>query len=295
MKTIRFDLLHIPQIKEGLTLALGEFDGLHVGHQKLLLTAAYEASFDSGILLFAAHFPGKGNDVLTSIDDRISLLSSSKVDYAYVLEEKETIYQMEAEDYIHQVLLPLGTKQVVVGEDYRFGKDGKGDIALLGRYFKVIVVPFASLGGSKVATRRIKEVIKEGKVEEARNLLGHPYTIKGKTVRGKHLGSSIGFPTLNLDLSENYVIPKYGVYFAIAYFKGRYYKSLVNIGVRPTVDGDSLSVEAYLFGYEGTGDYGFTCYLDLLSFHRPEKKFASLEALQAQIEKDKAWALSLHD
>ena len=293
MDIIRFNRNNMPSPSNGLTLALGEFDGLHIGHRSLVLLAAYQASSYSGILLFANHYKGKGNKFLTSIDDKLDLLKTDRLDYAYVLEEDDSIYELSPEEFIKEILLPLGTKKVVVGPDYRFGKMAKGDIELLKRYFEVIVVPFVEINGHKVSSSLIKEELAKGKVEEAKEELGHPFSIKGKTKEGAHIGRGIGFPTLNLDFDPNYVLPKRGVYFALAYFKGRYYKAIVNVGIKPTVGGTSPSIEAYLFGYEGTDDYGYSLHLGFIRFRREEIKFASLEDLQKQIESDKEWAMKL--
>lgn len=294
MEILRFRLGKLPAPKPGLTLALGGFDGLHKGHASLLLSCAYEASGDAGVLLFSKPFPGKEKEHLTSIEQRLSLLKRHRLDVAYI-EEDEDVFALEAEEFIEKVLLPLGTKKVVIGPDYRFGAKAKGDEALLRKHFEVIVVPFVSEGGEKVATSLIKTKLKEGTIEEANALLGHPYSLKGKTVLGHQVGRTIGFPTLNLETEVNQFLPKIGVYFCLAYFKGRFFKSIVNVGNNPTVGKRPLTIEAYLFGYDGEDDYGFTLSIDFLHYLREEKRFSSLEELKAQIEKDKALALSLED
>ena len=294
MEIRRFTLNHLPAPRKGLTLALGGFDGVHKGHASLLLSCAYEASGESGVLLFSNPFPGKEKEHLTSIEQRLSLLEHHRLDAAYI-EEDEDVFALEPEEFIKRVLLPLGTTKVVIGPDYRFGAKAKGDEALLRKYFDVIVVPFVYEGSNKVATSLIKTKLKDGKIEEANGLLGHPYSLSGKTVLGHQLGRTIGFPTLNLEPAPHQFLPKPGVYFCLAYFKGRFFKSIVNVGNNPTLGDRPITIEAYLFQYDGSEDYGFTLSLNFLHYLREEKKFSSLEELKDEIEKDKAFALSFSD
>ena len=296
MDIIRFTLDKLPEPTPGLTLALGEFDGVHLGHRRLLLEAAMSGSGPAGVLLFALPFPGKGEKVLMTLEDKLVELGKDNVDVVYVLEGGEEVFGLSPEAFIETVLKPLGTKEVVVGPDYRFGKDAQGDVELLKQHFKVLLVPFATIDEEKISTSAIRRFLKEGDVEKARRYLGRPYRIKGKTVPGKKLGRTLGFPTLNLSAESPYQLPGDGVYLALAFFKGRFFRAIVDIGNKPTVSSNNgRTVEAHLLGYEGNEDYDFTLYLEFLAFRRKEMAFASQEELIEQLKKDKAWALSYDD
>ncbi|MBQ9457325.1 MAG: riboflavin biosynthesis protein RibF [Bacilli bacterium] len=299
MDIIGFDLRKMPKPKKGLTLALGDFDGFHRGHRALLVDALFASDDYCGVLLFSQPFPGKGDYFLSSVADRLKWMGREPLDYAYVYQGDASVYQLSPVEFIEKILVPLGTVKVVCGEDYHYGKGGKGDIELLKKYFEVKVVPFVMDGDRKISTSYIKQHISRGEMEAAKRLLGRPYGIVGKTVQGNRLGRNIGFPTLNLHCDFPYLYPKSGVYFCLAYFKGRYYKAMVNVGNNPTVgQGLPKTVEAHLLhyvNYDAHDDYGFTLYLDFIQMLRPEMKFDGLSALAAQLQKDKAAVEAIED
>ncbi|MCR5348205.1 MAG: riboflavin biosynthesis protein RibF [Bacilli bacterium] len=285
MEVYRFDLDHLPPCSPGLSLALGNFDGFHKGHQSLFVKTALDASSNSGALIFETPF-GNG-PFLSSSEDKKRYALSSRLDSLYVLSGKE-VYSLSAEEFIRRVLLPLGTKRVVVGEDFRFGKDRSGDVSLLKEYFDVDVVPFCLHKGVKVSSRSIKELLSLGQVEEAAELLGKPYEVSGIVAEGFHNGRKIGYPTLNLSLTYDYVLPMAGVYCGVVYVSGVAYRAMVNVGTNPTLGLlDKPIVEAYLLDYEGEC-YGKLAYCAFLRFLREERKFGSLEELKAQLEIDEA-------
>ena len=290
MDIIRFDINHLPKKEEGLALALGNFDGVHRGHERLFIETRLDARGPSAVLFlepsyYALAYP-EHNAVLTSIEDKIRYARLLGLEKAYVLEADMGIYSMAPQEFIDKVLKPLGTSLILVGEDFSFGKSAEGKVKDLQKEIPVKVVPFVEEDGKKISSRDIRVYVEEGQVDEATRRLGHPYEIAGKVVSGFHRGTGLGFPTLNLELSAPYLLPKHGVYGGIAYLGSLPYKALINVGVSPTFgDLPKPRVEVHLLEYEGDA-YGKLCYLDFLFYVREEKKFASKEELRGQIEKD---------
>lgn len=295
MEVTRFGYLNPPSSEGGETLCLGNFDGVHRGHQSLLVKGRLEGQGPLTVLLFSSspglYLPFKwGDDVLTSLDDKLRYLNLLKVEKAYVVEVDAGFFALSKDEFIQNVLLPLKPSCLVVGEDYRFGKGALGSIEDLRKNFKVILAPEEKDDqGHKISSSSIKINVKEGKIEKAVSLLGHPYTLKGKVVEGFHNGSKIGFPTLNLELSAPYVLPPYGVYGGLCYVYGKPYKAMVNVGDNPTVGRlKNPIVEAHLLDF-GQDVYGKTVYLDLLFEGRGEIKFDSLDLLKEQLNNDIVW------
>lgn len=298
METIRFSLNNLPEKKDNLTLALGTFDGFHKAHYKLALNARFETTSYSGILFFSASpenylARNKSKNVLTSLDDKIRYASKVGLDYAYVIDVDSSFFSLTPIEFINKILLPLGVTSVVVGEDFRFGKNGAGDVDLLRKYFKVYCLKIEKLDGVKISSSNIKEYIEEGEVKKAWKFLGHPYEISGYVIKGFHNGHKIGFPTLNISLKDNYVLPLNGVYFGLCYCLGIPYKALINVGNNPTIGKlNKPLVEVHLLDFN-KDLYNDFVYVSFLEFERKEIKFNSLEELKKQIENDKKWALSL--
>ena len=291
-----------PIIKNA-TLLLGDFDGVHLGHQSLVKKAK---EFDEpiGALLFDVDpvfflDNGKTKKVLSSLEERIELLSSYGVEIFYVIASYgvEIFYvihttkeflSLSPEDFMKDVLLPLKPARLIVGSDYRFGKRAQGDAETLKNLFEVEVVSLLQDNGSKIASRDIKTKIEEGDIEKATSLLGHPFQITGIVQEGFHNGRKIGFPTINLALEVPYVLPRSGVYLSKVTLEGKTYSAITNVGTNPTV-GELLEpiVESHLDGFEGES-YGKEASILFYAYLREETKFASLEDLGLQLEKDMA-------
>lgn len=273
----------------GLSLALGNFDGFHKGHQRLLLEAKFHGLY-SGVLLFdppPSSFLSPGPSLM-GLDDKERFASSMGIDYCIVLKTNKDFVSMPPDSFLAEVIDKIGPESLVVGEDFRFGQGAKGDVSSLKRKYKTYVCKLLSDSSGKISTSRIKGLLLEGKVKEAWGLLGHPYEIRGKTVKGLQNGRKIGFPTLNLSLPLPYVLPKEGVYAGICYLGGMPYKAMINVGDNPSVDGPhEKHVEVHLLGYSGSDDYDKTAYVDFLCRVRDERKFASLGELKEQLKEDK--------
>lgn len=292
MEIIHLDLNKQFSRIDGLTLALGTFDGFHKAHAKLAYKARLESSSSSGILLFSTSpelflSRNKSKEVLTSLDDKIRYISKVGLDYCFIIDVTQAFFDLTPVEFIEKVLIPLGVKTCVTGKDYSFGKFGKGDIYLLQKYFKVFALDIEYIGDEKISSSLIKEFIKQGDVRKAFRFLSHPYEIYGLVKEGFHNGRNIGFPTINISFDSPYVMPKNGVYFGLTYVNGIPYKSMINVGNNPTVGKlEKPIIEAHLLNFD-QDIYNKHVYISFLSFLRDEKKFASLEELKIQLEKDK--------
>lgn len=290
METIRFNLggtiPHIP----GLSLALGTFDGFHKAHQKLLIESKLHGLY-SGVLLFSVPPEDilKGpSPCLMGLEDKIRLLSSFGLDYCLVIEATPELFALSKTEFMDQVLDPIGMDSLVVGEDFRFGYRAEGMVKDLKTRYKTYVCPLLGDENGKISSTRVRQLLLEGDVRGAWKLLVRPYEIKGIGVKGKQNGGKIGFPTMNLQLSENYLLPKNGVYAGIGFVLGKPYKAMINVGDNPSIGSDiPRHIEVHLLGYPNEDTYGLTCYLGFLYFVREEKKFASLDELKKQLEIDK--------
>ena len=274
------------------SLLLGDFDGVHLGHQSLVKKAK-EYSEEIGALLFDVDpvfflDNGKTKKVLSSLEERIELLSSYGVSIFYVIHTTKEFLSLSPEEFMKDVLLPLKPARLIVGSDYRFGKMAKGDAECLKSLFAVEVVTLLEDSGNKIASRDIKTLIEEGDLTKANVLLGHPFKINGTIKEGFHNGRKIGFPTINLSLAVPYVLPRNGVYLSKVILDGKTYPAITNVGTNPTVgELSEVIVESHLDGFEGEA-YGKQASILFYAYLREENKFADLDALGHQLEKDMA-------
>ena len=282
------------QIKEEKvgTLLLGTFDGVHRGHQRVILEARLDGFDPLAVLLFEEP-PSfilpihKRKEVLTSLEDKLSYFALNGVEIAYILTPSKDYYAMIKEEFLTKVLLPLKPSLLVFGEDYRFGKGAEGTPSYLREFFSLKEVPLFCINGEKASTQTIGNYLEAGEIEKANFMLGHYYAVKGKIIPGFHNGKKMGFPTMNLSLNASYLLPKPGVYFSIAWLEGKPYRAITNVGKNPTIGLlKENRIETHLLGYDEES-YGKEIEVDFLSFMRDEEKFASLDELEAQLKKDK--------
>ena len=290
MKLKRFDQNNLPKNEKPISIVLGYFDGIHLGHQFLIENACKTAKFETVLMTFSkpvASFLNKEKSpaILTSLDDRFRIVSKKGIGNFYVFEIDEKFVNLSPVEFV-EILQKMNVKEVYCGTDFRFGKNREGTPELLGKYFNTKVVDLLLENGQKVSARDIKYLLTQGNVKEANRLLGHNFMMSGAVVHGLGLGRKIGFRTMNMKLAESYVIPKYGVYKTIAYIDGIPHRSVTNVGVKPTVDSsDVVSIEIHVENY-AEENYSETIQLEFLDFVRPEMKFSSLEELKKQIESD---------
>ena len=290
MKTILLDYRKPTERFDALSICLGYFDGVHLGHQTLIKYARKNAKHILGLLTFSKPIStlvdnGKIHEVLTSLDDRFKIISKLGVDYYFVTQVDKEFTKLSDLNFI-EMLKKMNVKEIFVGKDFRYGAKAAGTISTLKDYFDVEVIDIENVGGEKVSTQRIGNLILQGNIGLANDLLGHNYSVVGTIVEGTHIGTQIGFPTLNLELTDNYVLPKFGVYKTICYIDNVPHVSITNVGVKPTVsDKNKPGIEVHLKDFKGEIK-GDVVNLEFLKFIRPEMKFSSLEELKAQIAMD---------
>jgi riboflavin kinase / FMN adenylyltransferase len=284
-------------------LAIGYFDGIHTGHRRVIQRAidlAKEKELASAVMTFHPHpreVLGQSGytSYLTPIQDKLELLERMGVEIAYIVQFDIPFSSVYPEDFIHEFLVPLGARQIVVGFDFTFGYRGKGTVFTLkehaeGCYGLDVISPITRFG-EKISSTVIREYLYSGKVGEANEFLGRPYAIKGNVVHGEKRGRTIGFPTANIAPGEPYLIPRTGVYGVRAYCGGESYYGVMNIGIKPTFEHEKKekSLEAHLFHFDGDL-YGKEMKVEFLFFIREEQKFAGVDQLVAQIQKDAEYA-----
>lgn len=291
MKTILLDLENIQPFETKTSICLGNFDGVHIGHQKVITQAVLDASGEVAVLTFDTPLGElidgrKAKQVLTSVSDRFRIIHRLGADYLLVLHLEPRLLAMSPMEFIDGVLKKLNIDQLFVGEDFRFGKDRAGDVEMLAKHLPTHVIPLVDVQHQKVSSSHITTLIKQGDIVKANELLGRHYQMHGTIVEGLHNGKTIGFPTANLKLSAPYVIPRFGVYKTVCYIDGFPHLSLTNVGIHPTIQQlDMPSIEVHIPNYEGE-DYGKTMYLEFIAFLRPEKHFGSIDELKEQIARD---------
>lgn len=301
MHTIH-SLDEMSSISQPLHLALGVFDGVHVGHQAVIKdavdTAAQEGGV-AGVLTFEPHpirvlAPQKApRRILASIQHKEDLLAALGVEVLIVIPFTESFAQQEACDFLEQMMGSTPhLKTLAMGEDWKFGHQRGGDVQLLqqfGEKFGVTVKSAQSvmLDGERVSSTRIRQAIRDGNMDAVAAMLGREYTVLGTVIHGRQLGRTIGFPTANLRV-YNEQLPPDGVWAVeVTLTNGETYPGAGNLGMRPTVEGEGGDrlLEVHLLDYEGDL-YGHNMEVRFLEYVRGEKKFASLDELQAQIQKD---------
>ena len=278
--------------------ALGFFDGVHLGHGCLLTACrelADELGVQAGVVTFSSHpdtlILGKTPGLINTLEDRDTLLREKyHMDSVLSLPFDRTMMETPWQEFFLRLVEAHSAAGIVCGEDFRFGFRGEGNgekllTACRELGIPCIVVPQLNLGGLRVSSTHIRNLIEMGLMEHAIHFLGHPHIITGRVVHGHQLGRRLGFPTANLLLPEGLVVPKFGVYACRCLVDGVRYPTVTNVGTRPTVAGVGVTIESWILGYEGDL-YDREITLEFLKFLRPEIKFPGLEDLQAAVLAD---------
>lgn len=292
------------EIKPGLLksacLALGFFDGVHPGHEVVIRKAverAHALGATPAVVTFKEHprslTLGKSPPLLTLIDRRLELFEGLGIEAALVLSFTEELCRLDPEDYVRTVLVEcMGAKSLSVGFNHRFGRNRVGDPELLRKLglkfgFDVNVAPEIIIDGAPVSSSRIREAITNGQMEEATKLLARPYAIGGAIEHGDGRGKQIGFPTANINVPEEQVMPEIGVYAcAVRMPGGVRLPAVINIGRRPTFgEGKPVTTEVHVLDFDGNL-YGKQLTVELLHYVRSEKKFSGIDELKEQIARD---------
>jgi riboflavin kinase/FMN adenylyltransferase len=291
----------------GGALAIGNFDGVHLGHRELLRKARERSDVGgagAGVLTFEPHpakvlGPGMAPHLLTPLDRKLALIAETGLDVAVVQPFDADFARIPAQDFVDLLLLgKLGVKDVVVGQDFSFGKDRRGRTEQLGLWLRaggahLWVVPTVEVDGLTVSSTRIRELVLEGRMEAAARLLGRPYDLEGTVVPGVGRGRTLGFPTANV-VPANEVIPPNGVYAVRVTSPAGVFAGAANLGRKPTFgEGLPFAVEVHLIGYPGGSLVGQHLRVAFLVRLREEMRFPSAAALVEQIGRDVAVAAKI--
>ena len=274
--------------KEPLTIAIGNFDGVHLGHKTLIHEVMHYNDTKSAVLTFHPHPLKVLRDVefqeIMILSEKIYYLNETGLDYMFVARFDEAFYTLGVDAFI-SFLKQIGVKRVVVGRDFRFSYHAKGSVHDLEKHFIVVVMDDYKKESIRISTTYIKDLIYASKLEEARALLGRDYQITAKVIKGSQIGHTLGFPTANL-LYGHYVLPRNGVYYVNVKYKEKLYKGALNIGYNPSINYSTKKrVEVHLLDFNGNlYDEELTIYFK--KFLRPELKFHSREALIEQLKTD---------
>lgn len=295
------DIEHLPEFKNAV-LTIGTFDGVHEGHKVILREVVQHAKAMNGesvLLTFEPHprkllFPDQPLGIITPLEQKLELITETGIDHIVIVPFTKAFAALSAQEYVaHFMVGKFHPGCIIIGHDHRFGNDRKGDIDMLKQFallykYELVEIPAQLIDDAAVSSTKIRNAITSGHVEDAAHMLGRPYTLTGTVMHGDKLGRTIGYPTANLQPSDpEQIIPAIGIYAIQAKHGGQLYNAMLSIGYNPTVtDKKELRIEANIF------DFDKEIYGDELTFFfikrlRDEQKFESLEALKAQLHRDK--------
>jgi riboflavin kinase/FMN adenylyltransferase len=291
---------------EKTIVTIGTFDGIHIGHQKILKNLIRTANKEGKKSVLLTFFPHprmvlqKENKILllNTIKEKSGLLEKMGLDYLIIHPFSREFSRLTALDFVRDILVnKLNTSRLIIGYDHHFGKNREGNIHQLKEYsllydFKVEEIPAQDIDDVSVSSTKIRTALKDGNLKTANNYLGYHYMLNGTVVSGKKLGGTIGFPTANIEIKEPYkLIPKTGVYIIRTYINTILYTGMMNIGFNPTVLGKHQTIEAHLFDFN-EDLYGKEIMIEFIYFLREEHKFESVKELVIQLNIDKENAIS---
>ncbi|HEY4554547.1 MAG TPA: bifunctional riboflavin kinase/FAD synthetase [Bacillaceae bacterium] len=289
-----------------MAMALGFFDGVHQGHQKVIgkaVETAREHGLKSAVMTFDPHpsvVLGQKNKqirYITPLQDKIRRIEDLGVDYLFIVRFTSAFASLAPEEFVEDYLTGLNVRNAIAGFDYTYGKFGKGTMETMPEHAKgafiVTTVNKLEDSGEKISSTAIRSLLAEGETEEAMKQLGRFYSVKGTVVHGEKRGRTIGFPTANIRIEEDYIIPKTGVYAVRILIGGKWENGVCNIGYKPTFknpDEKELSTEVHIFDFSRS-IYGEEVELEWHMRIRDEQKFSGIDELKQQISKDKEAAI----
>jgi riboflavin kinase/FMN adenylyltransferase len=301
-----FNSIHDFKSTKKTILTLGTFDGVHVGHQKIiqkLIQNASDYNCESLILTFFPHprmVLQEGSDIklLNTIDEKTILLKKMGLDNLIIHPFDKEFSRLTAEEFVKTILVDaLHIQKIIIGYDHRFGRNRLAnidDLILYGKQynFEVEQISAQEIDSVSISSTKIRNAILDGNIALANEYLGYKYVINGMVINGNQLGRTIGFPTANLKIEENYkLIPKNGVYIVKSTINQKTVFGVMNIGTNPTVNGENLSIEVHFFDFDADL-YNSKIEISVLERIRDEQKFDSIELLKNQIQEDKETAIS---
>lgn len=292
-------------VQTPVVLTIGVFDGMHLGHQQLISTAierAHVLGLQSAVITFDPHpdsvvHPNRAFQLLTSLEERIHLIEQLGPDILVVAPFDGTTMNTSAEQYMRQIIHALPLRELWVGDDFALGRKREGNIARLQEIgdqlgYKVGTVTRVLIQGQPVSSTRVRDAIREGNVSAVVPLLGRYYSVEGEVVHGDKRGRTIGFPTANLAVASEKMLPANGVYASHVHYGNHIYKAVTNLGNRPTFNGIRHTIEAHLLDFNGDL-YGQTIQISFVERLRGERRFAGVDELVTQIGQDIIQARSL--
>lgn len=300
------NLLNYNETRFDTSIALGNFDGIHIGHQELIKTMvskSKELGLKTSLLLFKSHtktiIDNSNTQMITNNEQKFNIAKDLGVDIIYLIDFDEKLMNLSAEEFVKNIIIDkMNGKLVVVGFDYRFGYKASGDskyLSELGKKydFDVIVLNPIYKDSKIVSSSTIRELISIGKMTETSKLLGRPFSIYGKVISGKNRGNKLGFPTANIKPSDNYIIPKSGVYMTNTIIGNKRYISATNIGYNPTFNENTLKIETHIIDFN-ENIYGEILNIEFIEFIRDDIKFDSVDDLVTQMKSDIEWINNRH-
>lgn len=301
------NLENLPNFDKKLVVALGNFDGVHVGHRHLLeemINFSSQAKAVPSVFLFHPHpqkvlDPENAPKMLLDLEKKIEILESLNIEIVFIIPFNGKIASLTPKEFVEEVIVKkLKAHGVFVGFNYRFGHGASGTPELLLKLgaeygFNVRVIPPITINGEMVSSTRIRDLLNSGDIQKARKLLGYWPLLSGKIIKGDQRGRRLGFPTANIDLSDDLLVPSSGVYAGRALLDDKRYPAVINIGKRPTFYNDAEKlIEAHLLGYQEFA-YGKKIEIELYEKLREERKFSEVKDLVMQIQKDIKDALQI--
>ncbi|MBP0902661.1 bifunctional riboflavin kinase/FAD synthetase [Mariniflexile gromovii] len=291
---------------EPTIVTIGTFDGVHVGHQKIvkrLINIGKQTHLKSVILTFFPHprmVLQKDSNIklINTINERGAILEALGLDFLLIKKFTKAFSRLSAEDFVKKILVDkLNAKKVIIGYDHRFGRNRNADINDLKKFgdlygFEVEEISAQDINDVSVSSTKIRKALEDGDIDKANAYLGYPFMLTGNVVKGKALGRQIDYPTANIQIDEDYkLIPKHGAYIVRSVINNEVVFGMMNIGFNPTVEGQEETIEVHFFNFN-RNIYNKTIQIDLLHRLRDEQKFESVEALKDQLLKDKEASLS---
>ena len=280
-------------------LTLGTFDGVHKGHRKIISNLKSEAKRNNLRSIILTFFPHPRNIVsseiiksISTIDEKIKIFSDLGIDELIIQKFDKSFASMDAKEFIELLVNNLKIKKIIVGYNHRFGKNRSADINVLKDFslkydFEVLEIKAFEVENIKISSTKIRDAIQQGNIKLCNNYLGYNFNINGDVVKGKSIGKSLGFPTANIKIVEEYkIMPKNGVYLVRCFFEKEKLYGMMNIGFNPTFGSNDKTLEVNIFDFD-KDLYGETIRIEFLNFIREEIKFENVELLQNQLIKDR--------
>lgn len=289
------------EIKENTVLSLGKFDGVHRGHELLMETLLEKKQEGLATAIFTFDIPPRKSvervkaKVLTTNEEKRHHLEKIGIDYLIECPFTPEVMCMEAEDFIRWMVEKLRVRCFVVGDDFHFGHNRRGNYQMLQKMseelgYEVVVHKKVQEDGRDISSTFVREEVEKGNIEKANHLLGYPYFVEGMVLHGNQIGRTIGIPTINLIPSEEKLLPEFGVYISLVTIEGHVYQGVTNVGCKPTIQGENpIGVETHLLDFSAD-IYERNVKVEFLTHIREERKFASVEELKQQMSEDIACA-----